>query len=1562
VITVRALVACTLALAATAGVARAGTSYYPPLDSQIDTSEMPGDLARPRADGGPPVSERLRVKQFLYQEIKNAEKKDIGAKITLDLIAEQGFALDIPGLEEVLAVVFGEGTFHAEVTMREEHAADPAEDYPFILVIVPAEHQVALRFKSDVLKPVQPVTYAPYSGTPPEPELQLGMGIKIQVTYSWDGDADVQLVDAAGLRPTLSLNTPVQIGESGLVLEIQDAEIDLSRTSSPTGLPAAWIGVHFKRLALNFVNGLDVPRVEHGEGAASLPPQMAGVTMTDFSIGSGGVSGGICGNLTAVPTIPLFGTDFQLRRLCVTLQEGALTAGEVGGVLSPFPFFDVPVAVTLALSLDGNFKVALAPPDPAHPETLVDLPIPGVLVFHVEALSIERKAGVYVWKLSGKLNIDAISTAPDDAIRVDGLSISSNGDVMLDGGWLVLPGKKTIDFKGFAVELSEIGFGTESPGTPDSQKWVGFSGGIQLSRGFDAAARFKKLQFLWPGHGSAVDVRLSGVEVAFKKPGVISFEGALDFFKDPATGAEGFAGAVRCNIEAIRLATSGRLTIGKADPPTGPDVPFFYLDVAASLPAGIPLFSNVSLYGFLGLFGYNVAPNLTAFTSPVEWFEAHRVATNILAGAPPPWKVQDGAFALGAGAIVGTTADDGFAVNAKLGVMVTLPGPVVMLQGAANIAKKRGELIGGGRPLFTCLAIFDGTNDTFLLNIGAFYEVANLIKIRGDAEAFYNLADPDDWHVWIGKDQPEERRITAEVLSFLKASAYFMIDPVAYKQGAKAGYDKTYKFGPLKVKLAAFFGYDMALAYRPIDIWGQVEIKGEIELRAFGIGVGLTADASLSGETPKPYFVDGKIHVKLSLPWPLPDPSADLKFHWEHPAPKEPVDQLVHAIGIEPRKVSPVIEPETLLLSGDTAALPPPTGVAPTDLCTPGASTPSADQPTIACNRPLVPQDVMLVASLQRPTNDPNQLGYGNDYDPTNPHVDTVNDTHFEYRVTGIELVQAKKGPSMLTFDTPLTDLYAAWPALAGGPTAPAPIDLKVFSRNPLDVYAGSTFLFYNDGTEGWTEWAADRYGESYCEKLVPGHGFVNDKRCRYPDGLVNRSDFVLPPYSAFRFTVDGEVLRDTSGPARAYRNTVIFHTEGPPLELEPYVDTTSSIDLDRPHYRAYDVGVRFNDTYLDLLYGGDEQRFQIQLLDDNDQPVQSVGSELLIGTDWDRAADHVPRPTEDDWLQFLRDHGVPVDSIAPKDNRVFGRVSIPDAIRGGERYRVRIWLEDDRLATDARLTDAAWLAANPVRYHAGNRAVVYEFSLLASLFRDFRELILSYPGNYLDQPAGGTATRATLLTQAERAAGAVVVFPPALTNANANELGRYLRHVLSPRGPEAVSDEERDRWLRRAPGFHDKPERMTDPQRQALAAVWNDALGAFDAIEQDLALETVRRPLPTHFELRALVLAGDVVGWLIEAPEPIDFTRILIQSRPIPGLWSEALVVPNRDNTRAFVFRRGAGEVAVWGTGTYALRFTLHRAVGTRYAPLRHPDGLAFERATLIVALPDDRFVPGSP
>jgi len=1553
---------------------QAVTEYYPPLSAQVDMSQAPSDMLQ--SSGGQPIGERIRVKRFLYTEIKNAEGVDVGARINLDLVVPELIELDVPGLEDVLKVAIGSGEFKAEAVIREEHSDIPEEDFPVILTLTPGASVFAIRFKSDVLRPVQPGTFQPYPGTPPVPELQVGGNIRIVVKYTWDGDSDVELLDGEGLRPTLTLSTPVEIGQTGLVLEVKDAEVDLSRAGSATGLPPEWIGVRFAKLGLNFVNGLDVPPVEHGPGAAALPPQMAGVTLTDFSIGSGGVSGGICGNLTAGPMLPLFDSEFDVERICITLQEGSLTAGEVAGVLRHFPYFDAPVRLSLALSMDGNFKVGLAPPDPANPNTVVDLEIPDVLVYHLQALSIERKDDVYLWNTSGTVNIEAISTAPADAIKVNGLTITSDGEVRLDGGWLTLPGKKNIDFNGYSLELAEIGFGREEGTGGATKSWVGFTGGVKLVGDLGASAKFKKLQYLWEDGGGGTDVKLQGIEIAFRKPGAIAFKGSVDFFEDPTTHDKGFAGTVAVNLEAVRLAVQGRLVIGMARPPAQPSFPFFFVDLAASLPAGVPIFSNVSLYGITGLFSYQMAPNIVAFTTPVQWFHAHLAATNVMAvpsGFPAaPWRSAPDAVSLGAGVLVGTTSDDGFVVNAKLALMISLPGPVVMLNGAANLVKERGDLINNANvPNFTALAVYDGSLNTFLINIGAYYSVADLITAKGEAEAFFNLANPGDWHVWLGKDDPVERRIRAEVLSFLKATAYLMVDPVNLKQGAGAGYDKKWKFGPLRVVLSATFGYDITLFYRPIHVWGLVGVHGEFELKAFGIGVGLTANADLEGQSPRPLELEGTFHVKLKLPWPLPDPSATVKLRWERPRDKSPVDELVSSLAVEPRKRGPTIWPDTTTASGAATRGALPAAVTVNTLCAPGDSVPAGDLKDIRCSRPLVPLDVLAVAAFQRDANDVNNLGFGNPYNSAAPARDTIGDTNFQYDLASFEIRQAEKtGAGSIAFGTPMPDLYAAWPALAGG-TDIAALSLRVLSRNPIDVYANSLSLFYENGTAGWTDWAVDQYGGGYCFDRKHGDPapmggvtvgtMVAGSKCQLPPDLLSADDFILPPYSAFLFSVDTDVTRDTSGPDRIYRNYAIFHTEGPPLALDEYIEVASPASDRRPHYRDYDIGVRFNESYVDLMYRRPGQIFQVQVLDDNDLPVRAPGGDVLIETQWDLAATHVPRATEDDWLQFLRDHGVPVDTLVPRDDRVFGRLSVPGALRPGERYKVRLWLEDPRLAGDTRLADDAWLAANPVRFRQNDRVVVYEFPLVTSLFQNFRELIGSYPNNYVELPVTG-ANAGQIATLASAAAGPLPAVPVPLGNGNAVELARFLRHALSPRGPEDVPWPEVETWIRRAPGYTGKPERMSEDEKRALTDTWNAALGAFESIEEALALESKRRPLPARLEVHPIVDAGSTLGLLVEAPEPLDFTRIRTSTWTSGSGFVVPVVVANRDNTRFFVFRVNGAAVEPWSENLHALLFLLNRSVGDRYPVLRSPDTAPFEFAGLFIDLPGDRFVAETP
>lgn len=1613
--------------------------YYPPLSAHVDTDALPQDFLTPAEDGGPSLAERVRVKSFLYSELSVTEadgtERDIGANITAELVITDGFELEVPGLEEAFTLVIGEGVLTAQVTAREEETEDPAspENFPFVAELSVATVPLVLRLNEAVFKPVQPGTFEPYpEGSAPHPEVSLAGAASLRYRLSWDGESDLDFSVGAGPPPTFELNTPVMLGDTGIVLDVDEVTLDLSELSSPPGIAdPAWRGIKLGRFAVHWTNGLEVPEATvEDDGAGGLSGSgVPGLTFTDFSIGTGGFSGSMCGDgLGLALPAGLFDLDFTVEELCVEFSRNALTGGKVVGTATSFPFFDSGVELALALDMSGNFTIGLADPDPADGEELIVWTVPDVLNFYVNSLAFERRDEVFLVRLNGEIEplffeeLEGVSAASSDGtpaggdaarIAVNGLTLTSQGDVSIDGGWITLPEKKYIDFKAFKITLSQVGFG-RTEGTT-AQSWFGFTGGVQLVEGLDAEAEVKRLQFLWPGAGSApVDVKLEGISVAFEVPSVLRFEGSVDWFETTATegapGTEGFGGKLEISLIALNNMTiAGRVVVGSAHDPVGGDFKFFYIDLETQFPAGIPIFTGISLYGLSGLFAYNMAPNIAGFTTPVAWYNAYREADNVVAGAPPPWVVRDGALALGAGVIFGTS-DEGFTVNAKVALTIAVPGPVVMLQGMANVLKPRAQLSDSSDvPDFVALAIYDGAGSTFVVNIGVFYDLARVIEVSGEGEAFFNLADPGDWHLYLGQRDPEDRRITATVLSLAQASSYYMIEPTGLAFGAKVKYGDRWEFGPLAVRLEAWFAYDADISWRPIQAWGHIDLGGAVELSAFGVGVGLSAQATLTLETPKPFNIDGQFHVKLSLPWPLPDPQADVHLSWHQDGEQRPLDEAVTAITLHARKGDWVIRPQLEGWSGDAGPGTPVGTVAAASLCSPGESAPrpgSLDVDVTSgspCGRPLVPLDSFVSVRFDRGMNDPENLpagiGLGNAYatEPANRHRDVVNEQTFQYDATAYELLYHAKDADPVTVDTAPSGLYASWTSIPGSAAQDPPLpveethnNLDVLSKNPFRYYENATYLGYEGEQVEWTDWAAGHYGAAYCLDGYRSNGDGVWERYHWNETTgapfggaaqgpspvqpycpieltwMDDEDFVLPPYSVFRFTMDGRVREsDDSATYRHYRNAVYFHTDGPPLELADYVETTVPEFPNRPHYRGYDVSIRFDENYMNKLYRQTADQFlQFQVLDVNEKPVPAAdSSESLVVTDWDEAPDTELTRTEAAWVEVLDNLGALSASSLPKDDLIFGRVTDPSAVRPGQRHLVRVQLEDPRLASDARLSDAGWLAVNPVRYISPDRtrAVLYEYDFTASRYEGLAGLLATFTD------AGSAWFREEVDAGLSLADLGAAIAPldedfadgsAVLGNGDTGPMGLYLRHLLAPRSPEELSDETFLAYAGRTPGYSGDAATLSETQRQAVRERWTAALSAFAAVDELLGLELERQPLPEQVEVTVLKRGAESIGWMLEFPEAIDLSRIEVEAQAA-GVAFRPTLVPSADDRRLFVFRKSGGAVAPLTDGLHRLTFHLHRTLGDRNPRYYHRDGNDLETAALAFEVPGDEFTP---
>ncbi len=168
----------------------------------------------------------------------------------------------------------------------------------------------------------------------------------------------------------------------------------------------------------------------------------------------------------------------------------------------------------------------------------------------------------------------------------------------------------------------------------------------------------------------------------------------------------------------------------------------------------------------------------------------------------------------------------------------------------ANILKERAKL--SDDAMFRTIAVLDKQAGTLLFGIDATYQYdeasGDLIKIHGGLEAFYNLNNPDDWHLYLGINEPRESRIQARVLSLFDANAYFILDADKLAMGAWIGYRNSWHFSKLSVELEAWMENNAIVSFKPAHLYGDLTVHGSVLLKVFRFGAGLDVDARIQAD------------------------------------------------------------------------------------------------------------------------------------------------------------------------------------------------------------------------------------------------------------------------------------------------------------------------------------------------------------------------------------------------------------------------------------------------------------------------------------------------------------------------------------------------------------------------------------------------------------------------------------------------------------------------------------------------------------------------------------------
>lgn len=1045
-----------------------------PLIKAFKSELFPLDRLDPGSDIGALLA-RILVTEYTQEVFEPGP----GGSFELGLTVAEEAVINLVGLDG-FAIVFG----GASSTLLRVGA-----------VINPASWEIRigagarLRFPRAVLKPVVR-DGEHWVDDPSRQYAELDVAAGIIVDQDWNVSFDG--ANAFHLEPAM-------IADSGLVIE-GDVALDLSETtglpeSAALGLPASWRGIVFRSL------------VVHLPEAVTEAVPIESLAFTNFHIGSGGVSGTVALNGTPGDGT-IGGFPFRPTSLAVELRQNCLTQATIGGRLT-LAFFDAPLDVTVGFDLAGNFTVEVA-----SSSGLVTLEKPGILSASVDSLGFGLEDGVFTVAISGTLT-PLIGGLAWPGFHLDRLSIDSEGHVRVEGGWINLPSQYSLDFFGFHVSITQLGLGS----TDDDGKWIGFSGGIKFVDGLSIGGSVEGLKVIWYDDGRPPKLTLDGVGVELEIPEVLRFKGEVSYHELPGPQRR-FDGAITLELLALGLRIDGKIVIGVDTNAAGQQYTFFALYVAVELPAGIPLWSTgLGLFGLAGLVAIQMAPNKGAAPNVLhpgsrtdeEWFEN--------ADGSPGWYKRDvigvtdlkskwdplaDAFAIGGGVTIGTVADNGFTFNGSLLLVISFPGPVILLEGKANLLKERASLTDD--PIFRALVVLDFRAGNVLVGLMAHYKFgdgAELVDIAGSAEAFFDFNDASRWHLYLGVKDPKSRRIRASILSIFEADAYFMIDAERLQMGAWVGYDKHWDFGPLSVVVEAWIEGGVVISWKPLLFHGELWLHGKAELRVFGFGLGIHVDARFAADVFDPFHVLAEFSVGIDLPWPLPDFDVGITLEWGPTPDEPPLPVPLKEIAVEHFKSTaswPLPRGQLLVPATDDGngflALPVPTA----DLA---AAPPAA--------APVVPLDARPHITFTRAVHDDALVG-------VNPQPVWPNAVPVGWERLGDP--DANQGPMRARFSLQelklarwsgsawvdvarkgsganaagVRELFGSWanvPQLPSGTQAPgtdppvAQVKLWLWSKTPFD--------YSRHGGRAWDEWFTDAFTNYPCVPPVRGRTICCD-------------------------------------------------------------------------------------------------------------------------------------------------------------------------------------------------------------------------------------------------------------------------------------------------------------------------------------------------------------------------------------------------------------------------------------------------------------------------------------
>jgi hypothetical protein len=732
----------------------------------------------------------------------------------------------------------------------------------------------------------------------------------------------------------VALNHPSRIAGTSFGLSLHQAKLDISRTTNipeatADGRPVDFVGVYIDDATLSF------PAIWNHDG-----PNSTGVIRgRNLLIGTGGFSGTL--SLEAVtaghpsPLVKIrFGENFSisLDQFSITLKQNAIKGSTVEGTLMIPGFKDAnnqpaEIRIKVAIRQDGDFDVT------AHEDDgFKTINCGGVFDLTLKSVFFGKKDDDFYIGVSGTIQFTQTLLSSLAPIEVEKLIIWSDGRFEIEGGTIPLP--KNIRFPIGPVELSisAIHLGSHerinADGTKRNFRYFGFDGGVDINPG-GVDVRGKGIKFYYPadlvdvGRDSYLEIKSIAIDLvipgsASKETATVLISGYLSIGGTQADPE--YEGGITFALPKAKIAGGAAMKLR-------PKVPAFIVDAFVELSTPIPLgATSLGIYGFRGLFGqrYVATKAAAGLDDTKTWFDYYKAlkpteGVNISKfEGPSLTKNYNSALSIGAGVSLATTTGNAF--SCKLFLLLSLPD-LIYLEGKANILGPRVGLTGEDPPFFAYLAISSQSVET---GFGVSYKIPReggkkgwILDLNAEMRAAFFFKNSSAWYINFGTIQ---NPTTARILTLFDATSYVMLSAAGIAAGAGVtfGFKKSYAGGMVKASVGVYIKVGGFISFERPQIGGFAMLGGHVDVSLLRFSFYLGIDTSLSVEAPKPFYIQGSVHlcVGVKIFKKKIEKCFDVEFKWEKDPTVDGTPVLPFADVTKPNVLPPVNA--TNMLSGET--------------------------------------------------------------------------------------------------------------------------------------------------------------------------------------------------------------------------------------------------------------------------------------------------------------------------------------------------------------------------------------------------------------------------------------------------------------------------------------------------------------------------------------------------------------------------------------------------------------------------------------------------------------------